>query len=95
MSKNGCFEMLCKGCKKNTPESMKSFIDEDVSCEDEVYYCFWCNFIQSTGIDESIMNAYFFCQIFRISLAYFFAVCYNTDILFLRRFTNEIKNYKK
>lgn len=56
MSKNGCFEMLCKGCKKNTPESMKSFIDEDVSCEDEVYYCFWCNFIQSTGIDESIMK---------------------------------------
>jgi len=55
MSKNGC-EKLCKGCKKITPEAMKSFIDEDVSYEDEIYYCFWCDFIRSTGIDESIMK---------------------------------------
>lgn len=50
------YKKLCKGCIRNTPESMKSFIDEEVNHNDEIYYCFWCDFIQSTGIDESIMK---------------------------------------
>ena len=48
------YRRFCKECKKDTPESMKGFIDENACDEDELYYCFWCDFIQSTGIDEDI-----------------------------------------
>lgn len=47
------YEKLCKGC--NVPESMKSFIDDDIYYGDEVYYCFWCDFIKTTEIDELLV----------------------------------------
>lgn len=50
------YRRFCKECKKSTPESMKGFIDENAREEDEIYYCFWCDFIQSSGIDESIVS---------------------------------------
>lgn len=50
------YRRFCKECKKGTPESMKGFIDENAREEDEIYYCFWCDFIQSSGIDESIVS---------------------------------------
>ena len=50
------YEKLCKGCGAVTPEAVKEFIDEDFCLEDEPHYCYWCNFIQETGIDNLLVE---------------------------------------
>lgn len=46
---------LCKNCKSVTPESVKEFVADDVSMYDEPYYCYWCEFIRNTDIDDQLM----------------------------------------
>lgn len=48
---------LCRDCKAVTPESMKYFICDEVSMEEENFYCNWCEFIRTTGIDSAVIES--------------------------------------
>ena len=50
------YERFCKGCRTATPEAMKDFIADDAGDYDELFYCRWCDFIRTTGIDDILVS---------------------------------------
>lgn len=49
------YEKVCKGCSGVMSEAMKDIIPDGVWAVDEIFYCHWCDFIQTTGIDDLLV----------------------------------------